>query len=473
MKKKILSVFISVFFLAICIGMSVIWQHDEKDSVKDGKDKGNLKQMLSEEARPDEEYLDYYELGDFKTGLPVVFIDTQGQQIGKENKIRAFLGVLQQKEDSKRKVTEQPDTVEAISINMRGASSYRFEKKQYRIKFYKNEESTKGKEIEFLGMNAHSEWVLNGPYLDKTLMRNRLLYGLGGEIFEWAPDTRFCEVFLDGKYQGVYVATEPVTCGETRLNLAKFGLLSGETAYLVKRDRVGTEKNALKTYGKSEGKTVNDLYVAYPSESKITEEQRKWIEQDISRFESALYSDSFADEKNGYVQYIDLDNFVDYFIFNEFAMNRDAGNLSTYIYKDLPGKIKLAIWDYNNALDNYQWYETETDQWQTPDNCWFDRLMQDRAFVDRIQQRYQELRKGVLSDAHIFSMINQYRSELGDATERNFAVWGFTFDIVLYTDDTRELKSYDMAMEQLTSTIDERLEFMDQHINDLYRYCIN
>lgn len=135
--------------------------------------------------------------------------------------------------------------------------------------------------------------------------------------------------------------------------------------------------------------------------------------------------------------------------------------------------MKLAVWDYNNALDNYQWFATGTDKWQAPDNCWFDRLVQDRMFVERIQERYFKLRRDVLSDEHISSMIRQYRSELGDAAERNFMVWGFTFDIVLYTDNTRELKSYDMAMEQLTAAIDERLEFMDQHIKDLYRYCIN
>ena len=30
-----------------------------------------------------------------------------------------------------------------------------------------------------------------------------------------------------------------------------------------------------------------------------------------------------------------MDNWVDYFIINEFAMNYDAGNLSTYLYKEL------------------------------------------------------------------------------------------------------------------------------------------
>ena len=31
-------------------------------------------------------------------------------------------------------------------------------------------------------------------------------------------------------------------------------------------------------------------------------------------------------------------------------MNHDASVLSTYAYKDLNGKIKLCVWDFNNAF---------------------------------------------------------------------------------------------------------------------------
>ena len=47
-------------------------------------------------------------------------------------------------------------------------------------------------------MGANSEWVLNGPYLDKTLIRNKLVYDLARELNGWAPDTRFVELFVDG-----------------------------------------------------------------------------------------------------------------------------------------------------------------------------------------------------------------------------------------------------------------------------------
>ena len=49
-----------------------------------------------------------------------------------------------------------------------------------------------------------------------------------------------------------------------------------------------------------------------------------------------------------------MDSFVDYFILNEFTQNYDAGYLSTYLYKDIGGKYRMVIWDFNSACNNYQ-----------------------------------------------------------------------------------------------------------------------
>lgn len=421
----------------------------------------------------DMEYLDYYGLEAFDTALPVVYIDTGGQQIEKENKVWAEVGILNADRDAgERSVLEEPDELEAATIKMRGASSYYvFEKKQYRLKFYKKQGGNGARDVGFLGMADHSEWVLNGPYLDKTLLRNRLIYGLAGEIFAWAPDTRYFELFLNGRYQGVYLAVEPVTTGAGRLNLSEYGLLSGETAYIVKRDRIGTEGEPLNTYGTENGNTRNRLYLDYPSEKRVTEAQRAWIEQDISRFERSLYGGVGGRPSAEYEQYIDLDNFVDYFIFNEVCMNYDAGNLSTYVYKDLKGKMKLAVWDYNNAYDNYQWFSLDMEEWMVPNNSWFEQLVKDRRFVDRVQERYWELRRGPLDEAHIYERIARYQEELGGAIERNYGVWGCAFDDSFTNEPQREIHSYQEALTQLKQAIHSRFAFLDRHLADLYQRC--
>jgi hypothetical protein len=68
---------------------------------------------------------------------------------------------------------------------------------------------------------------------------------------EWAPDSRYFELYVDNEYQGVYLAVEPISSGNERIKLEPFGLLSGETPYIIRRDRVGTSTNVLNINGNS------------------------------------------------------------------------------------------------------------------------------------------------------------------------------------------------------------------------------
>ena len=324
-------------------------------------------------------------------------------------------------------------------------------------------------------MAEDSEWILNGPFLDKTLMRNKLAYDVSREIMEWAPDTRYCELFLNGEYQGVYLAVEPVTNGAGRLRLSRLGLLSGNTAFIVKREREGTEQTALRSYGTTEGKTQNELFLEYPAADKVTPREISWVTKRISDFERALYQEDFA-EKGDYLNYIDVDNFVDYYIINEVFMNIDAGSVSTYVYEELNGKMRLAVWDFNNALDNYQISGLSTEEFVLTGNPWFDRLLEDPAFAERVTKRYRELREGVLREEHMLGALQQYQEELGDAVDRNFMIWGYSFHLNLlsgisYDGSERNVETYEEACSQLKTTLHRRLVFLDEHIDDLSHFA--
>lgn len=468
--KRISRILLCVLMITVLCGLSVVGNSVVKS---ENKSKGKKRTVITKEEMkewdaPDEEMLEYYDLGEFSTTLPVVYMNTKGQQVLKENAIWGNIALLDGNGEE-QSVFSVPNSIYRATIKYRGASSYsKLDKKQYRIKFYKNEKDS-AKEVSLAGMGANSEWVLNGPYLDKTLIRNKLVYDLARELNGWAPDTRFVELFVDGEYQGVYLAVEPVTNGESRLRLAEFGLLSGETAYIVSRDRSDTESEELKTWGKTAGYTNNSLYIGYPSKNKITEKQKAYIQKDISEFEQVLYGKNFSDKRIGYQAYIDIDNWVDYFIINEFAMNYDAGNLSTYIYKELGGKLQLAVWDFNNGFDNFQNSVKSTDILHTVKNSWIERLWQDEAFRKRVCERYVQLRKTTLSDEHIAEKIASYQGELGEAVDRNFKVWGYSFKENLLSGTSKEgtsrdIGSYEEAMKQLTDTIRERLAYLDKEL---------
>ena len=402
-------------------------------------------------------------------------IDTRDQQIVKEE-LRTVSVAVYDDADGENDIMGTANKVLCAGLKLRGASSYNFDKNQYRMKFYRDE-AGKAMDYGLLGMGADSEWVLNGPYLDHSLLRNYLMYTLSREIMDWAPDCRFLELFVDGRYQGVYLATEPVTVGPNRLALSEYGLLSGATPYLVARDRKGTQIHAIDTYGTVHGLAGNEIGIRYPSRYDLTEEQKVWIQEDVSRFEQALYSDYFDDPARGYERFIDVDSFADYLILNEFSMNYDAFNLSTYVYKELNGKMKLAVWDFNNTFNNYQFFTMETDEFSNAENYWVERMLQDRNFVDRVVERYWELRENELSDAHIKQLLYAGRDYLGPAIDRNFQRWNYTLHTNMLAGDgdgiQRDPESYEEAFNRLRRTIIQRVDFLDHHLGDLYKNCIN
>lgn len=472
MKKYGASLMMLCLMLAVTLGGACL--HNAGIDSASANVPGRAQANLENPAPPDLEVLEFLGLEEFTATLPVMMIDTHNQKIQKENVIWAEIAVLDDP-SGLNPITAAPDAVLTATVKYRGASSYSgFDKPQYRIKFYKDAE--KSLDYGLFGLAADSEWVLNGPFLDRSLLRNYLMYTLAGQIMDWAPHCAFFELFLDGMYQGVYLAVEPVTASASRLNLSRFGLISGATAYIVKRDRVGTETNVLHTYGELAGYVSNELSVQYPGESKLIPLQMTWIEEDISRFERALYSDFFTDPQIGYAAYIDVDSFVDYLILNEFALNHDGGALSTYAYKELGGKLKLCVWDFNNGFDNYTAFTMATDEFILIDNAWFDRLLQDRNFVDRVVSRYRELRQGSLSNENIQAILDQGKKQLEGAAERNFALWGYTFKLQLLITgedgEKRDPQSYAEAIQQLEEIIEARLAFLDTSLERLYDYCI-
>jgi spore coat protein H len=408
--------------------------------------------------------------------LPILSIYTKGGVIQKDSKINVEIRVFDDVDGNS--LDQKPQLDSAATINYRGNSSYYgFDKLQYRIEFYRNIERGRTRDVSLFGMYPDSEWILYGPFLDRSLFRNYLMYGLARELMPWAPDTRFFEMYLDDVYQGLYLAVEPVSRSEGRIPLNRFGLLSGATPYIVRRERVGTNHNVIRTYGDIMGYTSNELSILYPGRTSLTSKQHDWIERDVSFIETVIYSDFFDDPNRGYAAHINVESFVDYFILNEFAMITDAGRLSTYAYKDLNGKLTMTVWDFNNGFNNYQWFELDIEQLYSRDSSWYNRLLQDRTFVDLIMKRYAELRQAELSTQSIFDRLDGAIEYLGPAIDRNFDVWGYTFDQELLSKDAqrqvRDPRSYDEAVAMLKETIRLRLAYLDTHLDILYESVIN
>lgn len=419
----------------------------------------------------------------FSSHLPVVCIDTNGQVIpGRPDEkehisniadsfIQADIRIME-KEGVLHTLGSTPDLESVADIRIRGNSSRTFDKVGYLIRFKDGSGSEANHPV--MGMEADSTWVLHGPFLDKTLMRNYMWYNLSGEMMEWAPDVRYCEVFIDDIYQGIYVMTEHIDVGEGRIEVTKYKKNTPVSSYIICMDRRNVNHTqTLEHFTNYTKRMSQEIEIKYPGEKNITPQLTEYINRDFSEFEKALYSYDYDSARFGYETLIDVNSFVDYFIINEISQNTDAGMFSTYLYKDVGGKLKLAVWDFNNCCDNYVDGQIPLEGYFLPYRTWYVMLMKDEKFVGRIIERYQEVRNSIFSDKAIHERIQEQREYLGCAVDRNFRVWGYTFESehnLLRGDREREINSYEEAIEQYETRLINRLYWLDEHIEDLQFY---
>ena len=424
------------------------------------------------------------------THLPLVIIDTAGTDIpGQpildadnheigftttaqgEEMLSAKISVISA-EDRNHHPSDQPDLESDMLIRIRGNSSRYFEKKSYLVRLTDEDGSYRNEEM--MGMAPHYEWALHGPYLDKSLIRNYMWYNIAGEFMGYAPNVRFCEVILNGEYQGLYVMTETITNGEDcRINVSEPVENTNQTGYLLRLDRgSSTPIKNIQTFTNYSYRNMQKYNIQYPRSGDLTPELTAAIAQDFSDFEKSLYSYDYDTDDYGYYYDIDVQSFIDYFLINEFTTNYDAGWLSTYLYKDIGGKYKMVIWDFNSACDNYEQTTLEPHHFETQLTVLYYMLIKDEYFVERLIDRYRELREGVLSEAYLNQYIDDVVAYLGDAVERNFSVWGHTFETYRpLSPDSRNPADHEEAIEQIRDYIHGRGDWMDEHIDILLQYC--
>jgi len=225
--------------------------------------------------------------------------------------------------------------------------------------------------------------------------------------------------------------------------------------------------------------SINFMY-EYPDAEDITSQQKDYISTYVRDFEAALVSDQFGDPVLGCQAFIDVPSFIDFFILNELANNVDGYRLSTFMHKDKNEKLNMGpIWDFNLAFGNanycggsdtnswaYKFNERcPGDYWAVP--FWWYRLLEDPAFVSQLQERWNTLRGGAMSDANVLLKIDDYVSHLetADAIDNNFDVWK-VLGIYVWPNNFVG-NSHSEEETYLKEWIQSRMSWLDQEINQL------
>ena len=411
--------------------------------------------------------------------LPQVFIDTKGIAIPDEPKIDATF------------LIERQDSVVFngnIGIEIRGQSSQMFPKKQYG--FETRDANNEDVDVSLLSLPEEEDWILHAPYSDKSLIRNALIYDLSRAIGRYSSRLHFVELTLNESFDGLYLLMEKLKRDKNRIDINKLkkSEIEGEDltgGYIIKIDKetAYTEGNSFASlYPPNASINNQKVYFLFdtPDAEDLTPEQRNYITTYVGDFEKALASEAFTDPAIGYAPFIDSDSFVDFFLLNELANNVDGYRLSTWILKDKNKPIEMGpIWDFNLAFGNadyceggasdvwaYQFNERcPEDRWQIP--FWWDRLLMDPAFRDKVKSRWQALRIAEFGESDIFRRIDDYvlLFEASGSRRGNFNRWPVLGTYVWPNNFVGSTHQEEIAY--LKGWISNRLAWLDENIENL------
>lgn len=141
--------------------------------------------------------------------LPLVIINTNGQDIADDPKIMADMGIIWNDNNARNNITDPFNHYNGkIGIEVRGQSSQMFPMKSYGFELWNSSGGSVNKSL--FGLPSESDWILYAPYNEKTLMHNFLAYTLSREMGHWAANCRYVELVLNGEYKGIYVFMEKI-----------------------------------------------------------------------------------------------------------------------------------------------------------------------------------------------------------------------------------------------------------------------
>ena len=411
----------------------------------------------------------------FTSNLPIIKINTNGVYIPAEPSIAGEMGIIWNGAGNINASSGEPtEFLGNIAIDRRGQSSLFFPKNGYAVET--KDENGEDMDVSFLNFPEEEDWILHGPYSDKTLMRNVLAMHLGNEMGSYNSRTRYVELIINEEYEGIYVLMEKIKRDKNRVDIATLNPEDTEGdeltgGYVFKIDKDEPDWYSQYDIVLSDNK-IGFQHVS-PKASKIVPEQANYIESYIDSFENALIAPDYTYGGKRYDEYIDVQSFIDHFLLKELAKDVDAYRISSYYYKEKDSKggklFAGPAWDFNIALGNANYCNGGDPQgWMIYINCdignpfWWQRFLQDDLFKQQLYCRWRELRQGAFSREAIYAFIDEKVELLEPSIGRNFQRWPVLQEYVW--PNVNIFNTYPAEITYLKDFLSDRLNWMDAAI---------
>jgi len=385
------------------------------------------------------------------SNLPIVKINTNGQTIVNEPKIKAYMEIIYNGEGVRNLISDPANDYSGyIGIEIRGSTSQSFPKKQYAVELW--DSLSNDIEASLLGFPKEEDWILFGPYNDKSLLRDVMAYKFAGIMGRYASRQRYCEVVINGEYKGIYILFEKIKRDKNRVNITKLDPddIAGDDVtggYVFKIDKTdgadtqGWYSDFLPVPWRPENKTYYQYH--HPKYEDLAIEQKNYLKNHIKKFETVMTSSAYTHPDSGYTKYLDVQSFIDLSLVNEITKNPDAYRLSFFMSKERDskgGKIAAGpVWDYNLSAANCNYFPlNDTKGWMYPYTTdtlrykqdewffapfWWAKLFSHNDFMEQYKNRYIQLRTTVLTDQFVTSKMDSLYALLSESRIRNFSRW--------------------------------------------------
>ncbi len=402
----------------------------------------------------------------YDNGIPQIFINSSRDTKTKD--INLYTDTTKTKVNASLMIKGADGSTTEVSnsgtINVRGNSTSRADKKAYNLKFDSS--------INPFGMGSAKKWSLLANIFDKTLIRNYM--GLDFQRYLESTQTPFAnnvskaftsncknvDLYVDGKYLGTYLLTESVEVGADRVNIdtsyydkttddvkadsIPTTVTINGTEYklydalleLANDSRLDTDAYYFKTSVLGQKFGLNDPVCSTdiagnklnPSlkenstdavKPQFVNDIRSYLEGFENVINSTSYETSDAQFKD-MEKFIDVDSFVDFYITSEYFMTKDIGFSSTRFYiKD--GKLYAGpLWDLDLSSGNIDDHKNAEDFRSKNSFKWFEVLMKNKNFYNKVVARYKKLLPKIKSLYADNGEVDTVVSEIAKSVKTNY-----------------------------------------------------
>lgn len=344
---------------------------------------------------------------------------------------------------------------EDLTMEIRGRGNYTWggAKKPYRIKL--------SEKMNLLGQGdgKAKSWVLLANHCDQSLLRNQTVMQFAKMLtgIVWEPSTSSVEVFLNGKYIGVYVLTEQVQINKNRIDLSE-DITQTEIDFLCHYSNYARDPSKAEVMFEYDGRPyeiVSDL----STDSVLYNKQLHYIKNRIGECWDAVK----AGNQEKILSLMDIDSVIDTLIVHEFFKNLDTGHDNFYMFASVDSKLHFGpVWDFdqcagnaNEGVENYEGIRGSNTQ------PWFSMLLSHDWFKEMILARWEELYEDEIHS--VPAMIRNAARSGYNSYCRNFEKW----QILGYTDSQGNKQlgakiNREMDHIRIFQTFDEHYEYFAQ-----------